>query len=270
MRLSDALDVATCSDTGVVRTQNEDAVFVDADLGLAILADGMGGYKAGEVASGMAITVLASSFRDRLRDADAVTCVANDPLQRMVDEVQAANLAIFQAAQRQPQYSGMGTTLVFAWFLDNRLYLAHVGDSRAYRWRDGRLLPLTKDHSLLQEQIDRGMISPEAARHSANRNLVTRALGVDAQVEVDVAEHALRPGDVLLLCSDGLNDMLEDHEIAEVLQVDAASLPLAAEHLVERANRQGGRDNVSVILVRVLAEYAAPSGWWRKLLARLK
>jgi protein phosphatase len=270
MQLSEVLDVAVCSDTGVVRLQNEDAVFVDADLGLAILADGMGGYKAGEVASGMAISVLANSFRNLLHETEAATCVANNPLQRIADEIQAANSAIFQAAQSQRQYSGMGTTLVFAWFLDNRLYLAHVGDSRIYRWRDGRLAQLTKDHSLLQEQIDRGMITPAAARHSSNRNLVTRALGVDMLVDVDVAEHDARAGDMLLLCSDGLNDMLEDNEIAEVLRVDGGSLAVAAEHLVERANQKGGRDNVSVILVRVLGEYAVPRGWWRKLLARLK
>ncbi|WP_306606053.1 Stp1/IreP family PP2C-type Ser/Thr phosphatase [Azonexus sp.] len=270
MNLHDALEIALLSDTGVVRTRNEDAVFADAELGLAILADGMGGYKAGEVASGMATTLLATSFNRFLNAFRRGEEVLGDPVQRINDEICAANLAIFNAAQSQPQYAGMGTTLVFAWFIDNRMYLAHVGDSRVYRWRDGDLEQLTKDHSFLQEQIDSGMISVEAARYSANKNLVTRALGVDASVDVDIAEHATRRGDLLLFCSDGLNDMLEDGEIAGILHLYGTTPALAAEHLVDRANQNGGRDNVSVILIQVRGEYAVPSGWWQKLLARLK
>ncbi len=270
MNLLDALDVAVCSDPGVIRSHNEDAVFADAGLGIAILADGMGGYNAGEVASGMATTLLSTSFSRLLTGPGADEEVLAHPEQLINDEICGTNAAIFNASQSQPQYSGMGTTLVFAWFLDNRLYLAHVGDSRVYRWRAEDLRQLTKDHSLLQEQIDSGMISLEEARFSANKNLVTRALGIEPEVDVEIGVHDVLPGDLLLLCSDGLNDMLDDDEIAEVLLDHDRDLALAATQLVERANENGGRDNVSVILVRVQGDYAAPSGWWQKLLAKLK
>ena len=270
MNLRDALEIAPLSDTGVVRARNEDAVFGDAELGLAILADGMGGYKGGEVASGMATTWLANNFTQFVKAFNAGIEALGDPVQRINDEICAANSAIFNASQSQSRYAGMGTTLVFTWFVDNRLFIAHVGDSRVYRWRASNLELLTKDHSLLQEQIDSGMISVEDARYSANKNLVTRALGVDATVEVDIAEHVTQSGDILLLCSDGLNDMLDDGEIAGILHLYGKTPTLAAEHLIDQANLNGGRDNVSVILVRVRGEYAVPSGWWQKLLARLK
>ena len=270
MNLHDALEIVPLSDTGMVRDGNEDAVFADANLGLAILADGMGGYKAGEVASNMATTWLATRFTRFVQAFSRGEEALGNPQQRINQEIGAANLSIYNAAKTQARYAGMGTTLVFAWFVDNRLYLAHVGDSRAYRWRDGHLEQLTKDHSFLQEQIDSGMISVEAARHSANRNLVTRALGVGPTVQVDIAEHRTQPGDLLLLCSDGLNDMLDDGEIAGVLHLYGATPAQAAAHLIDRANHNGGRDNVSVILIRVRGNYAVPRAWWQKLLARLK
>ena len=167
----------------------------------------------------------------------------------------------------------MGTTLVFAWILGRQLHLAHVGDSRAYLWRRGTLHLLTKDHSLLQEQLDEGLISPEAARHAEHRNLVTRALGVESAVLVDTATHPLEPDDIVLLCSDGLNDMLEDQEIGELLGQDKFSLATRAEHLVERANEYGGRDNVSVILLRLDAHSAAQPAakrWWHGFLNQAK
>lgn len=273
MNLAEALEIVTRTDPGMVRSHNEDAVYGDAALGLAILADGMGGYNAGEVASGMATTLLASNFSGIVPTCAPQALDANG--QRiahlhMVDQIGAANSAIYNAAQSQPQYAGMGTTLVFAWFYDNRLSLAHVGDSRLYRLRDGAFQALTKDHSLLQEQLDSGMITPEEARYSQNKNLVTRALGVDPLVEADINDYDVLPGDIYLLCSDGLNDMVEDDEISLTLQTLAANLGLAAEQLVQMANDNGGRDNVSVILVKVRGDYAAPRSWWQKLLAWLK
>jgi len=266
----EVLDVAMRSDPGMVRSHNEDAVFVDAELGLAILADGMGGYKAGEVASGMATTLLANSFSRLLVGPTADPELLRRPEQLIHDEICGTNAAIFNASQSEPQYSGMGTTLVFAWLLGQRLYLAHVGDSRAYRWRNQDLQRLTKDHSLLQEQIDSGTISLEEARYSANRNLVTRALGIEPEVEVDIAAHEFVEGDLLMLCSDGLNDMLSDDEIAEILDLHADCLVTAAECLIERANDAGGRDNVSVILVRMPGMGVATGSWWHRLLAKLK
>jgi protein phosphatase len=273
MKLPDALEIAVRTDPGLVRSHNEDAVFADATLGLAILADGMGGYNAGEVASGMACTLLANNF-SRLIPTCATQLAgaesASFALQQLVSEVSMASLAIFNAAQSQPQYAGMGTTLVMAWFYDNQLHVAHVGDSRLYRLRHNRLVQLTRDHSLLQEQLDNGMISPQEARYSHNRNLVTRALGVEAEVEVEAHAHEVQPGDIFILCSDGLNDMVEDEDITLTLQTLGGNLELAAEQLVHLANDNGGRDNISVILIRVLGEYSVPRGWWQKLLATLK
>jgi serine/threonine protein phosphatase PrpC len=274
MNLTGSLEMAMSSDPGVIRAHNEDAVFADPGLGVAILADGMGGYNAGEVASGMATTRLACDLgrviatgggRDGkgFRDAFEVE-------QHIVNEVEAANFSIFNAAQSEPRYAGMGTTLVLAWFYDNRMSVAHVGDSRLYRLRGERFEQLTRDHSLLQEQLDNGMITPEEARFSEHKNLVTRALGVDAMVEVEINDYDLAAGDIVLLCSDGLNDMIDDPEIALALRTLGGNLQLAADHLVQMANDHGGRDNISVILVKVLGDFASPRGWWQRLLAHLK
>lgn len=273
MKLSHPLEAVALSDPGLIRSNNEDAVFVDAALGIAILADGMGGYNAGEVASGMATTLLATNFARFLPAYLANNDGALDisQIERHIEsEVQEANLAIFNTAQSQPQYSGMATTLVFAWFYANRMSVAHLGDSRLYLWRDAQLQALTRDHSLLQEQIDSGLITPEAARHSQNRNLVTRGLGVTPRVDTEIHTHNLQSGDVVLLCSDGLTDMLEDQQIAVVLETLGADLHAAAEELVHLANLAGGRDNISVILVKVKSDGASSGAWWHKLLTCFK
>jgi len=273
MRLGDALEIAVRTDPGRIRSQNEDAVFADASLGIAILADGMGGYNAGEVASGMATTLLANNFAQLLPSVFPQGARSCDGLlveQHLVREIGAANAAIFNAAQRQPQYAGMGTTLVMACFYDNRISVAHVGDSRLYRLREGGFEQLTRDHSLLQEQLDGGMITAEQARFSQNKNLVTRALGVEARVEIEIHDHEVLPGDLFLLCSDGLNDMVDDEEIALTLQVLSGNLALTADQLIALANDHGGRDNVSVILLRAKADYGVPRGWWQRMLAGLK
>ena len=273
MKLGDALEIAVRTDPGRIRPHNEDAVFGDAELGMAILADGMGGYNAGEVASGMATTLLATNFSRLVPAVFPQGARASDGglvEQHLVSEISAANSAIYNAAQRQPQYAGMGTTLVLAWFYDNRLSIAHVGDSRLYRLREGVFEQLTRDHSLLQEQLDGGMITAEEARFSQNKNLVTRALGVEESVEIEIRDHEVKPGDLFMLCSDGLNDMVEDDEIALTLQSLSTNLALAADQLIELANDHGGRDNVSVILVRAKADYAVPRGWWQRMLAGLK
>ncbi|MCX7891127.1 MAG: Stp1/IreP family PP2C-type Ser/Thr phosphatase [Burkholderiales bacterium] len=269
MNLSQALEIATCTDPGMVRSHNEDSVAADASIGVAVLADGMGGYNAGEVASGMATTVLTTELQHLLASGEAAAMAGAAGRERaeamLRAEIAKANTSIYQAAQSQPQYAGMGTTLVVALFYDNRVTVAHIGDSRVYRLRDDELVQITKDHSLLQEQIDSGMITAEQARFSQNKNLVTRALGIDPTVDAEIREYETQPGDLWLLCSDGLNDMVSDEDIAMTLQALASNLPLAAQQLVQMANDNGGRDNVSVVLVRVVRDYAAPKG----LLARL-
>ena len=161
----------------------------------------------------------------------------------------------------------MGTTLVVALWHDNRISVGHVGDSRLYRLRDGKLTQVTRDHSLLQEQIDSGMITKEQARHSQNKNLVTRAVGIDPEVETEVHTYPVQVGDIYLMCSDGLNDMVTDEDIELTLSSLAANLQLAAQQLIQQACDNGGRDNVSVILVRVAKDYSARTGWMDKLKA---
>lgn len=273
MKMGDALDIVFRTDPGLVRSHNEDAVFADAELGLALLADGMGGYKAGEVASGMAISMLARNLSGFLAGRSLGSTdqsSSSEVASRLVEEIAASNSAIFQAAASQTRYAGMGTTLIVACYFDNALWVAHLGDSRLYRLRAGLFEQLTRDHSLLQEQLDCGMISAEEARYSNNRNLVTRALGVDSTVDTEIQKHEVRVGDVYLMCSDGLTDMVDDDEIALTVQTLSENLPLAADQLVHLANDNGGRDNISVILVKVRGEYPVPRAWWQKLLARFK
>jgi PPM family protein phosphatase len=268
--LGDALEIVSCSDPGRVRPQNEDSVLADSAIGLAVLADGMGGYNAGEVASGMATTVIATEMQGifgksatRARSADfGVEAVR----QMLCEQVRRANATVYQAAQSQPQYAGMGTTLVASMFCDNRIIVAHIGDSRLYRLRAGRLEQITKDHSLLQEQIDSGVITREQARYSNHKNLVTRALGIDPTVEMDLTESDTQVGDIYLLCSDGLNDMVSDEEIEMTIDALSDNLSRAADQLVQLANDNGGHDNVSVILIRIVREFSAP----RSLLERIR
>jgi serine/threonine protein phosphatase PrpC len=273
MDLSHVLEMAVRSDAGNIRERNEDATFVSPRCGLAVLADGMGGYNAGEVASSMATTVLGGELEQALTAGDKRRYRfdgAGNAHGMLTTEIERANNIIYDAAQAQPQYAGMGTTLVMAFFFDNTVTVAHIGDSRLYRWRGEQLTQLTRDHSLLQEQLDSGMITPEQARHAQNRNLVTRALGVDSSVEAEIRDYATQPGDIYLLCSDGLNDMIEDADIAMTLGTLSANLDVCASHLVQMANDHGGRDNVSVILVRVSGQYAAGGSWLARLLARFR
>ncbi len=272
--VSESLEIVVKTDPGMVRGHNEDAVFANPNLGLAILADGMGGYNAGEVASGMATTVLASELESAFAatppysiDRASGKSYANIYLR---EKIAATNRAIHQAAENQAQYAGMGTTLVAALFHNDQVTVAHVGDSRLYRLRDGELTVVTRDHSLLQEQIDSGMIRAEEARFSLNKNLVTRAIGVDPAVDAEIHDYAVLPGDIYLLCSDGLNDMVEDDEIQLTLQALAANLELAATQLIQMANDNGGRDNVSVILVKVLRAFPAVREGWPSMFAWFK
>lgn len=264
MDLSGVLEIASCTDSGMVRSHNEDSIASDEGKGLVVLADGMGGYNAGEVASGMATTVLVTEIQQLLEQQKPFQLdeQTGQPFaQRLLrEQIAKANTSIYQAAQSQPQYAGMGTTLVVALFYDNRTTVAHIGDSRLYRLRGNEFRQITKDHSLLQEQIDSGMITPQQAKLSQNKNLVTRALGIDPVVEAEIHEYETLPDDIYLLCSDGLCDMVSDEDIGMALQTLGANLRLCAQQLVQMANDNGGRDNVSVILVRVRKGYSAPRG----------
>ncbi|SMC18046.1 protein phosphatase [Andreprevotia lacus DSM 23236] len=269
VNLTQALDITGLTDSGQVREHNEDAIGFDAADGFVVLADGMGGYNAGEVASGIAVEVIAHLLREMLlKNAPerALQAHGQPAAYDMLEHaVRQANASIYGTAQSQPQCAGMGTTVVVGLYFDNRVLVAHVGDSRLYRLRGGALEQITRDHSLLQEQLDSGLITAEEARHSANRNLVTRAVGIDPDVAVDLSEFETQPGDLYLFCSDGLSDMLEDGDIADTLNTLRANLPLAAEQLVQMANDAGGRDNISVVLVGIKRDYPAQSGLWSRL-----
>ncbi len=271
MNLSEVLEVATRSDPGMVRSNNEDAVVANPHAGFVVLADGMGGYNAGEVASGMATALLGVELEKAFSTLDPST--RTGPGQTWAEtalqtEIVKANNAIYSAAQSQPQYAGMGTTLVAVVYHDDKMVVAHLGDSRLYRYRNNEFAQITRDHSLLQEQIDSGIITLEQARYSENKNLVTRALGVEPQIEPEMHTYGVRPGDVYLLCSDGLSDMVDDDGMAEVLQLLGSNLELCATQLIQKANDNGGRDNVSVILVKVRQAFPARRSWWQSLLNR--
>jgi PPM family protein phosphatase len=248
-------------DTGRARTNNEDSVALDETSALAVLADGMGGYNAGEVASGMVTTFIRSELGRWLQDAMA-RATDNEVRRAMDICVDNANRAIFNAANSNPQYAGMGTTLVVAVFRSSHLLIGHVGDSRAYRLRGGRLTQITRDHSLLQEQIDAGLITPEQAAFSANKNLVTRAVGVEDTVLLETHLHDLQAGDLYLFCSDGLTDMLDDASIAQLLSGHEL-IAEAGRALIDAANDAGGRDNIAVILARVPGPTPPVTrSWW--------
>jgi serine/threonine protein phosphatase PrpC len=253
------------TDPGRARENNEDSVTFEDEVGVAVLADGMGGYNAGEIASGMATAFIKSELSRWLLEAGA-SAQARAVRRAMEICVDNANLAIFNSANSNAAYAGMGTTLVVGVFRDDRLLLGHIGDSRCYRLRAGALIQITKDHSLLQEQIDAGLITPEQASTSSIKNLVTRALGVEEAVILDVNEHLIEPGDLYLMCSDGLSDMVDDELVARIVGEDS-SLDHKADSLITAANDNGGRDNISVLLVAV-SEAAEKRGLIARLLGK--
>jgi protein phosphatase len=236
------------TDPGLARENNEDSIAIDEPTRLGILADGMGGYNAGEIASGMATTFIKSELGRWLAQAGR-HANAREVRRAMEICVDNANRSIFNAANSNPQYSGMGTTLVLGVFQDARLVLGHIGDSRCYRLRGAEFTQISKDHSLLQEQMDAGLITPEQAATSSNKNLVTRALGVEDAVLLEVNEYRVDPGDIYLMCSDGLSDMVDDEGIARILGTDAP-LEQKAVQLIDAANANGGRDNISVLMAQ--------------------
>jgi PPM family protein phosphatase len=249
-----SLRMAGKTDPGMVREHNEDCFLIVPESGIAILADGMGGHLAGEVASAMAIDrvthYLLNAF-SRTRTAKSRTLRGASFESAVIAEaIKTANAAIHEASLNRPEQAGMGTTIVAVAFHDNLLTVAHVGDSRLYRYRHGVLSQVTEDHSMVQELLRRGLMTAEEARTSMNRNLVTRALGIDPLVEVDVREQPFEDGDIYLLCSDGLNDVLLDEEIAAILAQHPDKLESAAQQMIVDVNARGGPDNVSIVLVR--------------------
>jgi serine/threonine protein phosphatase PrpC len=251
------LEMTAATDRGMVRARNEDCVAARADAGLAIVADGMGGHNAGEVASRMAVEVITGGLAgaggaERLDPKRAETLIAG--------EIARANRQIHDAGRARRDHAGMGTTVVVALWYETSLSVGHVGDSRLYRLRARELRQLTRDHTLVQDEVERGMLSPRRARAAPNRSILTRAVGSAAEVAPDLNTFKTMPDDIYLLCSDGLTEMLGDEEIAVVL--GASPIGEAADTLVHEANARGGVDNISVVVARVgppAAAGAAPS-----------
>ena len=246
--------VQLCSQTdpGLERSQNEDAVASDETLGLCILCDGMGGHNAGEVASGMASAFIKTDMRETLDEAAR----RREPAavqQALAESIAKSNSAIYNMSRTNPQYAGMGTTLVVGVFCAEVLVLGHIGDSRCYLLRGGQFTQLTKDHSVYQEQLDEGLLDANHVMPVLGQNLVTRALGPFETIEADFQQPTLAVGDIYLMCSDGLSDMVDDAGIAAILAGPEA-LQQKADKLIAAAIEGGGRDNVSVVLAQVEEE----------------
>ena len=268
MNLKVILDIAGRSNTGMVRANNEDKIGEDQEIGLVVLADGMGGYKGGEVASRIAVNTILEELRSEIPkltpgEIDEQTGYTRESLAARKSVVKA-NESIFSISSSEPQYRGMGTTLVMGIFYDNQITIAHVGDSRMYRFRDGNLQQVTVDHTLLQELVDRGFYTQEEANSSLNKNLVTRALGIEGSIAVDIKEDLAMPGDIYLLCSDGLTDMVDDQEIYTTVTSFKDNLDKLADKLISIANENGGRDNVSVLLAKPNKEFPGKKNWKKK------
>lgn len=264
--LSEKIEIVARTDTGMKRGHNEDSVGTRPALGLAILADGMGGYKAGEIASAIAVNTVIDEMESQFGDEAIMLGLLEEESEYTPQSlllrniIEHANKVIHDSAKSQPQYNGMGTTIVGLHFFDNKISVAHVGDSRLYRFRNNALELITSDHTLLRELIERGFYTEEEARQSSNKNLVTRALGVESDVQVDIGEDIALTDDIYLMCSDGLNDMITDEEIRLTIENFGDNLEITAQQLIDLANQNGGHDNVSVILARPLKPFPADQG----------
>ncbi len=236
------MQTAAATDRGLVRAVNEDAVVADPALGLLVVADGMGGHRAGDVASRIAV----STIYRHLRAAP----LSADPGESLVSALAEANRAIYQESLAREALRGMGTTVAAAVARGRAVWTAHAGDSRVYLYVDGGLTQLTEDHSVVAEMVRRGEISADDARRHPLRNVVTRCLGTEPHVAADLRAVAWGRGDILLVCSDGLTGMLEDRQIADILRAGCGELDAICGELIEAANAAGGRDNISVVLAR--------------------
>jgi protein phosphatase len=266
--LKNAISVVRMSDVGKMRERNEDAVASDLSTGLVLVADGMGGYKAGDIASQMtALTVSAevAELMHQLKKSKKKV-VAATVAHILSKTVALANEIVYRTSQEHPVCAGMGTTFVGGIFSDNKIIVGHIGDSRLYRLRAGELKQLTEDHSLLQEQINAGLITQEQAKASNDGHLVTRALGTDPEVELELNEYDTEIGDYYLFCSDGLTDLVDDNEIQDVMIDAHDDIRLMAKNLVRLANKYGGTDNVSVVIAFVKDTFTVKHGWIHQLL----
>jgi protein phosphatase len=259
--VADSLRIAHAgkTDVGKKRGHNEDAWFVMEDERLFLVADGMGGHSSGEVASQLACDTVASFFRATSTDEEITWPFKmekgrNYAENRLITGIKLANQRIFEASQREARYKGMGTTIVGAHMVDGCVCIAHVGDSRVYQLREGRLQQLTEDHSLLNDYLKARQLTEEEIENFPHKNVIVRALGMRDSVQVDVKAFTPRVGDVYILCSDGLSGMVDDQHILDIALGNVTDLGAVCEKLVEAANEAGGHDNVTTVCIRLLDE----------------
>ena len=261
MTLKGKIQLYGKTDTGSVREHNEDVIGCNENIALAVLADGMGGHRGGEMASAITVSTVLEVITNKIKDiktSDIDNTSGYSAESQVIHEaVTLANKNVHDSSEAHAQYRGMGTTVVVVLFYDNRFTAAHVGDSRLYRLRDGELEQLTRDHSLVQELIDQDFYTPEQAKKSLNKNLITRAIGIDSKVQIDIQEDVALVNDIYLLCSDGVTDMIEDDLIKSVMIENSENLKKATSEIIRLANEHGGKDNISVLLVKPIKSFPA-------------
>jgi PPM family protein phosphatase len=245
------------TDVGKKREKNEDSLLVNADLGLFMVADGMGGHLGGEFASKIAVKTVEETIQQILQDPEATLTTdsvfdRSDPGELLKYAIRVASQRIYEEACRNTNLRGMGTTAVVLFIRDGKGFIAHVGDSRAYLVKNGEIRQLTADHSLVVEQLKAGFITEEELKHHKFKNIITRSVGFQNDVEIDLLIRDLEPGDRFLLCSDGLTNLVEDSDLHKIV---AKSPPKdACKKLIDLANKRGGDDNVTVVIANILAE----------------
>lgn len=244
------MEIGVKTSKGRIRETNQDYYYISTNLEypLFIIADGMGGHKAGEVASKMAVEIISSSLESDIKNLDLEDEYIVNSIK---NSIWRANEEIYKKSQEREECSGMGTTVTLAWDVNGKIYIGHVGDSRAYLLRSNELYQITEDHSLVEELIRNGSISREEARHHPQKNVITRAVGTSKEIHVDIIVKEKLKGDILLLCTDGLTNMLNDEEIKELLLVND-DIQKACEYLVDRSNDKGGFDNISVVAIKYM------------------
>jgi serine/threonine protein phosphatase PrpC len=259
------LRVGAGTDTGRVRALNEDAYMLRTDEGLFVVCDGMGGAPAGEVASQLAVDAILRELREPAANDGTLTAADEQRYRphtnRLAEVVRRSNEVIYDQAQKDPRQAGMGTTVVGAWIRQHIVGVAHVGDSRAYLWHDGRLEPLTRDHSLGEAQIAAGLLEDVRRLPVEQQNVLVRVLGREPDVEVDVKEVPVQRGDYVLLCSDGLTRMVPEYVLAKAFHLFQEPQQIC-DFLIAAANGNGGADNITVVVVEV------SGGWWRRVVNR--
>ncbi len=244
------MHIGSSTDIGKHREINQDSYFVseEQELPLFIIADGMGGHKAGEVASKMAIDIIKEKILEKAKD---IKLEENIIAEIIREAIESANVKVYEASKEKEECSGMGTTITMTYILDNKAFIGQVGDSRAYLLRDNELIQLTKDHSLVAELLRNGSITEEEAECHPQRNLITRAVGTDEGIDIDIVTEKLYEEDLILLCTDGLTNMVDDNEIKEVL-LKRKDIKTACDELVNLANNNGGYDNITVVAVKIV------------------